>query len=425
MKIIIVISMLLVSLDQSYSKQIDSLSNYYPLNKENRWLYLQDTYYLSYGTQIYSILEKSHMRDTIINNEHYFMDHSKWLRYDANQNKILALVGNEDKVFMDFNLNVGEEFIQVSSPFAPGDIIATVISKKYILLNDTLDLKGFRVNNTYMGIDEILYGDNIGEAYLYGSDGIMGHRSENTYLIEAVIQINDSTIIYDDKNPPKIIFTLADSIINNNLILRFQVEHEYSVIHLGENPTQRQRHFIDSVLVIYHYEKDSIIQSEKQLLCTLENKDTDFYIGNVKLDQQMINEGYELNYKLLAKDKGLFPEYDVEPDSGFFKLKLATAIKEESIAFAFYLFQNYPNPFNQSTKISWQSPVGSWQVLKVFDVLGNEIATLVNEYKPTGNYEVEFNALETRHGMSLPSGVCFYQLKAGDYIQTKKMILLR
>ncbi|GIV45534.1 MAG: hypothetical protein KatS3mg036_0352 [Ignavibacterium sp.] len=85
----------------------------------------------------------------------------------------------------------------------------------------------------------------------------------------------------------------------------------------------------------------------------------------------------------------------------------------------FKLFQNYPNPFNPSTKISWQSPVGSWQTIKVFDVLGNEVATLVNEFKPAGGYEVEFN------GQNLSSGVYFYQLRAGDFIQTKKMILLR
>jgi hypothetical protein len=57
--------------------------------------------------------------------------------------------------------------------------------------------------------------------------------------------------------------------------------------------------------------------------------------------------------------------------------------------------------------------------LKIFDILGNEIATLVNEYKPAGKYEVEFNAA------SLPSGVYFYQLKAGDFISTKKMVLLK
>jgi photosystem II stability/assembly factor-like uncharacterized protein len=91
----------------------------------------------------------------------------------------------------------------------------------------------------------------------------------------------------------------------------------------------------------------------------------------------------------------------------------------------FSLAQNYPNPFNPSTKISWQSPVGNWQTLKVYDILGNEVATLVNEEKAAGKYEIEFNSVETLHATSLPSGVYFYQLKAGDYIETKKMILMR
>ncbi|GMU95273.1 T9SS type A sorting domain-containing protein [Ignavibacterium album] len=91
----------------------------------------------------------------------------------------------------------------------------------------------------------------------------------------------------------------------------------------------------------------------------------------------------------------------------------------------FALYQNYPNPFNPSTKIRWQSPVGSWQTLKVFDVLGNEITTLVNEYRDAGKYEIEFPGAATGHGLSLPSGVYFYQLKADNYIETKKMVLIK
>ena len=83
------------------------------------------------------------------------------------------------------------------------------------------------------------------------------------------------------------------------------------------------------------------------------------------------------------------------------------------------LKQNYPNPFNPNTVISWQSPVSSWQTLKVYDILGNEVANLVNEYKHAGNYEVKFNAV------GLPSGVYFYQLKAGTFIETKKMMLMK
>ncbi len=90
----------------------------------------------------------------------------------------------------------------------------------------------------------------------------------------------------------------------------------------------------------------------------------------------------------------------------------------------FYLYQNYPNPFNPTTKIKFTVPsVGTslmkFVQIKVYDVLGNEIATLVNEEKPAGNYEVEFNSTD------LPSGIYFYQLKAGSFIQTRKMVYLK
>lgn len=91
----------------------------------------------------------------------------------------------------------------------------------------------------------------------------------------------------------------------------------------------------------------------------------------------------------------------------------------------YFLSQNYPNPFNPSTKIRFTIPVtlseveGSVVTLKIYDVLGNEIVTLVNEEKPSGEYDVQFN------GTGLTSGVYFYQLKAGNYIETKKMVLLR
>ncbi len=89
----------------------------------------------------------------------------------------------------------------------------------------------------------------------------------------------------------------------------------------------------------------------------------------------------------------------------------------------FSLEQNYPNPFNPSTRIKYA--IGSRQLitLRVFDVLGNEIATLVNEEKPAGKYEVEFNP---ESSIKQPaSGIYFYQLKAGSFIQTKKMLMIK
>ncbi len=85
----------------------------------------------------------------------------------------------------------------------------------------------------------------------------------------------------------------------------------------------------------------------------------------------------------------------------------------------FVLEQNYPNPFNPVTTISWQSPATSHQVLKVFDVLGNEVATLVDEFREAGRYDVTFDA------SNVASGIYFYELKAGAYIQSRKMVVLK
>ncbi|MCG6958658.1 T9SS type A sorting domain-containing protein [bacterium BMS3Abin03] len=83
------------------------------------------------------------------------------------------------------------------------------------------------------------------------------------------------------------------------------------------------------------------------------------------------------------------------------------------------LYQNYPNPFNPKTKIGFRIAEFGFVSLKVYDVLGEEITTIINEEKSAGNYEVEFDA------NNLPSGIYFCRLKAGSYIQTKKLLLLK
>jgi hypothetical protein len=86
---------------------------------------------------------------------------------------------------------------------------------------------------------------------------------------------------------------------------------------------------------------------------------------------------------------------------------------------AFSLSQNYPNPFNPVTKIKYSIPQSSNVVVKVFDVLGNEVATLVNEQKQAGTYELEFSS------SGLSSGLYFYTMSAGSFIETKKMVFMK
>jgi N-acetylneuraminic acid mutarotase len=98
-----------------------------------------------------------------------------------------------------------------------------------------------------------------------------------------------------------------------------------------------------------------------------------------------------------------------------------SSVEEESDLFPdkIELFQNYPNPFNPSTSIQYAIGSRQFVTLKIYDTLSTEISTLVNEEKPVGTYAIKWNA------SNLPSGVYFYQLKAGDFIKTCKMILLK
>jgi photosystem II stability/assembly factor-like uncharacterized protein len=96
-----------------------------------------------------------------------------------------------------------------------------------------------------------------------------------------------------------------------------------------------------------------------------------------------------------------------------------TGVKDNQEIFEFSLNQNHPNPFNPVTSIQFAISSRQFVTLKVYDLLGREVATLVNEEKPTGTYEV------TWYAENLPSGVYFYHLKAGEFISSKKMLLLK
>lgn len=114
--------------------------------------------------------------------------------------------------------------------------------------------------------------------------------------------------------------------------------------------------------------------------------------------------------------------------TGVFQIGLPSSIDDDkNLPANFSLEQNYPNPFNPSTKIKYSIPSGIagetkhsvLTTLKIYDILGNEIATLVNEQKPAGFYEATFNA------SALSSGIYFYKLQAGSFSQTNKMLLLK
>ena len=136
----------------------------------------------------------------------------------------------------------------------------------------------------------------------------------------------------------------------------------------------------------------------------------------------LISNENQLNAFWMADYTGIYQVWSVVIDRNI----LGVENQKNDKPISFSLLQNYPNPFNPATKIKYSIHVVETHrdaslltSLKVYDVLGKEVATLVNEEKPAGEYEVEFNATD------LPSGIYFYTLRAGDFSSTKKMILIR
>jgi hypothetical protein len=145
----------------------------------------------------------------------------------------------------------------------------------------------------------------------------------------------------------------------------------------------------------------------------------------ISFDAQLINDKNQKIFPLGSEwyfyDNGDTPSFQIADKTTGISEKVNNLLPGKAI-----LYSNYPNPFNPTTNIKFRisdlpaSKAGfGFVTLKVYDVLGNKVATLINEERKAGTYEVEF------YGSNLSSGIYFYQLKAGSYFETKKMILLK
>ena len=135
----------------------------------------------------------------------------------------------------------------------------------------------------------------------------------------------------------------------------------------------------------------------------------------------LFNELQDQGWELPVSGQPIAVAFD--PDNWLLKDIIGTTFTDElqNLPTTFSLFQNYPNPFNPSTVINYQLPEAIQVSLKVYDELGREVETLVDEFQQAGIHNATFKT----QSLSLPSGVYFYTLKAGEFIETKKMILLK
>jgi hypothetical protein len=398
-----------------FNPQPDSLENYFPLSLGNTYQYFKRTYGLP---SCFSSSQYTIDQDTVIDQKRYFWVKDIWLRMEL-PGKLFYYntSSNQEGVVMDFSLEAGQKL---------GN--KTITSGTREVFGKIIPWKGF--NNDYydpwQGIQS--YGTNwgygIGKIYEYSfwSAPGTGPIEERTELIQFVKNENDSIINFSYDYYPKMVYTPVDTIMSHIFNMSIQVDHYYSYIKAPCSSFQ----FIESITIESYYKHlDSIIINAPLKINS--NRDSINFSATYTLDTLLLKKGFEFYYRIQAKDKGVIPHYSYKPDTGYFKVILGNNViveeggsdEESHKSFLFSLSQNYPNPFNPETTIKYQVSVKSFVTLKIFDLLSREVATLVNEEKEPGRFEVQFK------GSNFSSGIYFYRLTACNFSQTRKFVLLK
>jgi hypothetical protein len=384
--------------------------NWFPLELGNKWQIFSYTY--AYGAYYYGIQNYIVSKDTIINGKryfYYFSNNSNPIRYDTLEQKLYIYGANPDSnyqnaegLYMDFNLSQNDSFWQFTPHLFPYKRRAEIFESSDTFLGRSWNIKG-AISRNYPSNESKRWALNFGYYY--------------SLPIQAQFRLDDSLLTIDHGYYPVISFTPINQISSDRFIANFSVNHYYSRWNSPGSPGSFN--YIESVALFGLYEKgDSVfnitpVSAVVDRVCKF----------NFSLNLELLKRQYIFKYKIQAKDKGLLPHYSTCPDTGYFSLvyvdSLTYIIDNNIRPNNFSLSQNYPNPFNPSTKIKYAVSSPQYATLKVYDVLGNEVATLLDEYKPAGKFEVEFDA------SGLPSGVYFYRIQSGNFIDTKKMLLLK
>jgi hypothetical protein len=397
-----------------------------PMSVGNQWQYLRELYGGGFG---YELDDINITNDTIINNQNYYKftnyQSGNWLRYDSINNIEFVNFFGMDYTIMDFRLSPMTLFYHyyVSNSNYLDSILATTIEGQYNSGDSVLSYKGY---NTFQAWgfdydrDSIKYIQDLGIISEYYENYFGGYI--NT-LIQSKIQKDSNIIYFKQFYYPTIIFEPETLIVESVFNKDVTVNHRFSRLNYSTiGGWSEGVNFIDSVYLICFYSKDSLIVDKSIHIASRIPVSYKFNF-NFELDTVLMKQGYEFKYKIKAVDKFWIPNCTYLPINQYFTLKFDTTLTNKTDdtyqTFYFYLYQNYPNPFNPTTKINWQQPSENKVTLKVYDILGREVSTLINEVKPAGIYETEFNA------SNLASGIYYYQLKSGNFVEIKKMILLK
>ena len=389
--------------------------NFFPLKVGNAYQVIDDWYwnvghFSGSGTDYQNLIVQS---DTLINgllfykfsnNFNYYppINYDCLFRYDSLNQKLFVKTPYSPiiRLAVDFNTPLDSQYISYING-EPINFISQGLSYKIV-----------------MGDTQLVYSmkhpqeDNI-PLYNYEFSANIGLSKFKEYAV------NTNSLFSHDQN---IVAAIIDSLFYNQLILKVDSLYPVEDRPVDTFPflltvpyTASYTELIDSFyLDVEHIRADTLVQTKKYNI-SKSNPQISFNLFGML-------SGDKIKFRATITDTSIFYNTAHYPDAGWVVMNVLPPIlnvEEENLLSFYELAQNFPNPFNPTTKIKYQLPEPVFVTIKVYDVLGNEIETLVNEEKIAGSYDVDFD------GNGLASGIYYYRITTGNFSQTKKMILIK
>lgn len=356
------------------------------------------------GTNYYAI---SVVADTVVGGDMFYqysnntlLNNNYLFNYDSLNQKIFVKLPNDStlRLGVDFNAPSGSNYTSYLRG-SPLQFTSDGITNE-VVLGDTHMVYTMQSSPSS---DNFIYqfADNIGLSYFRAWGGIVqaGYQSTQNLISSIIDSLIYNPIVLDIDT----IYPIQDRPIDTfPFLLTISYSASYSEL-------------INSFyLSAEHVRADTLVQAV-QYNISKSNPHITFNLTDL-----LVNDKIKL--KATMTDSSIFFNVANYPDTGWAVITVLPPIlnvENENLATDYYLAQNFPNPFNPTTTIRYRIPELALVTIKVFDVLGNEIETLVHNDKSAGSYEIDFN------GSKLTSGIYYYKITTEKFTQTRKMILLK
>ncbi|MGE5437046.1 MAG: T9SS type A sorting domain-containing protein [Syntrophothermus sp.] len=389
----------------------DTIKFELPFVKGNKFQYIYETWSDRGGS--IQLKEDVLDKDTTIDGKTYIYHfETLWgkhlTRYDYDSNRIYIYSSGE-KQLIDFG-TPNNQYYNFFNVYDNTWQRKKMLKYNALILGDSV--LTMRLEGSTLGAfpEYFLYSKGIGLVYnMQAFDGPGGTYSgrSNTLI---------SAIIYDSLGNYKY---YADSTLCSIQNLLVNINKKDTVdITARITHTYLYGDFFQESFADYFYKKGEI-SSDTNRINIFRIDYNNFYRNKLWLNKDYIDKGYDLYYRIGAKDRHLVPFYYYTEYFRADNTPILNTSDESEKKYIYLLEQNYPNPFNPVTTIKYSIEKQSNVVVKVFDVLGNEITKLIDEPKERGYYSIDFDASR------LASGIYYYSISAGEFYSVKKMVLLK